>query len=162
MNNLTKIDYNKQKAMAKHRGIDFQLTYEEWLDIWIKSGKADLRGCKAGCYNMGRHNDVGPYALGNVSIIPHEQNIIDANTGNTHALGHKHSILTKNIMSAKSQKTNNANYKGKLIGTHIITGNKIICEGSDELKKHSFNNGAVYACVNGKRKSHLGYTWQRI
>lgn len=57
-----------QKSKAKHRNIGFNLTYEEWLDIWLKSGHFEKRGCKKGCYVMSRINDTGPYKIGNVII----------------------------------------------------------------------------------------------
>ena len=79
MNNLTKQHFGYQRRSAKGRGIDFELTYEEWLDIWMSSGFAHLRGKGTGTYCMARHNDIGPYAVGNVSIITFEQNVIDGN-----------------------------------------------------------------------------------
>ena len=79
MNNLTNRHYHAQKANAKVRGIPFELTYEEWLDIWMSSGFAHLRGKGIGKYCMGRYNDTGPYAVGNVCIIPHEKNVYDGN-----------------------------------------------------------------------------------
>ena len=60
--------YTDQKSKAKHRGIDFNLTFEEWWDIWQKSGKWDQRGIHKGQYVMSRIADKGPYALGNVFI----------------------------------------------------------------------------------------------
>jgi len=81
MNNLTKGHFGYQRRSAKQRNIDFELTYEEWLEIWMSSGFAHLRGKGTGTYCMARHNDIGPYAVGNVSIISFEQNVIDGNKG---------------------------------------------------------------------------------
>ena len=63
-----------QKACAKRRGIDFKLTFEEWFDIWKRSGHFAQRGCRIGEYQMARHNDAGPYAVGNVKIVTSGQN----------------------------------------------------------------------------------------
>jgi len=60
---------------AKRSGTGFELTFEQWLSIWKKSGKLHLRGRGRGRYVMGRNNDSGPYAVGNVKIITHRQNI---------------------------------------------------------------------------------------
>lgn len=60
--------YSCQKSKAKHRGIDFELTFEEWWNIWQQSGKWEQRGCRKGQYVMSRNNDTGPYAVGNVFI----------------------------------------------------------------------------------------------
>jgi hypothetical protein len=67
--------FNAQRASAKRRknpdgsiGIPWELTFEEWWAIWEASGKWEQRGRKRGKYCMCRHNDCGPYAVGNVYI----------------------------------------------------------------------------------------------
>lgn len=72
--------YKGQKRRARLRGIQFDLTYEEWLNIWQISGHFHERGCRKGQYNMARNGDIGPYAVGNVSIIRHEENSREAST----------------------------------------------------------------------------------
>lgn len=71
--------YRNQMARAKHRGIEWNLTFEQWMRIWEESGKWQLRGKGMGKYVMARNGDVGPYSPENVSIIPYEQNATDAN-----------------------------------------------------------------------------------
>lgn len=66
--------YREHRDRAKSRGIGFLLTYEEWWEIWQASGYWGRRGTYRGGYVMGRFGDKGPYAVGNVKIIPHEQN----------------------------------------------------------------------------------------
>jgi len=63
---------------AKTRGIEFELTFDEWLGIWEKSGKFSQRGKKKGQYVMARFGDIGPYAVGNVKIILCSENIQEA------------------------------------------------------------------------------------
>ena len=60
--------YACQKGKAKHRGIDFNLTYEQWFDIWKNSGHLADRGCRQGGYVMSRIKDQGPYEIGNIII----------------------------------------------------------------------------------------------
>lgn len=60
-----------------HR-IKVKLTFEEWLAIWVASGKLHLRGRGGGKFCMGRHDDLGDYEVGNVSILPWEQNSREA------------------------------------------------------------------------------------
>tara|TARA_R110001632_G_scaffold25086_1_gene69213 strand:+ start:87 stop:446 length:360 start_codon:yes stop_codon:yes gene_type:complete len=81
MNNLTKHAYQKQKWLSKKRDISFDLTYEQWLEIWESSGFAHLRGRGRGKYCMARHGDIGPYNVDNVSIISFEQNLSDGHKG---------------------------------------------------------------------------------
>lgn len=79
--NIIKNKYWTQKACAKRRGIGFDLTFEEWWDIWKKSGKWNERGCKKGQYVMSRYKDTGSYTVDNVCIQQHAINISDAQTG---------------------------------------------------------------------------------
>lgn len=67
--------YGLQRNAARQRGIEFLLTFEEWLDIW--GDKLSQRGKGTNRLCMSRHGDVGPYAVGNVSIITHSQNSKD-------------------------------------------------------------------------------------
>lgn len=60
--------YCSAKAQAKRRNINFELSFEEWLAIWIESGKWELRGRTKGCYGMGMTNAVLGYVNGNVYI----------------------------------------------------------------------------------------------
>jgi hypothetical protein len=69
--------YYQHKANAESRGIGFLLTYEEWLKIWMDSGKINQRGSYRGKYVMARFGDIGPYAVGNVKIILHTENLAE-------------------------------------------------------------------------------------
>ena len=73
--------YACQKGKAKHRGIEFNLTYEEWWDIWEKSGKWEERGVNKGQYAMSRYGDQGAYEIGNVFIQPIGENTRQAHIG---------------------------------------------------------------------------------
>ena len=72
--------YTRSKSDAKRRGIEFQLTFEEWKQWWDETGKWQLRGKTKGSYQMCRINDVGPYALSNVYC-----DTVEANSGLPHA-----------------------------------------------------------------------------
>lgn len=63
-----------QRARAQKRGIEFLLTFEEWLKIWMDSGHIHERGKFKHQYCMARNGDCGPYAVGNVSIMTMEKN----------------------------------------------------------------------------------------
>lgn len=68
------------KRKAKRRGIEFLLTFDQWLAIWTESGHFSERGNSDGdCYVMARDGDQGPYAVGNVSIVSHSANVADRN-----------------------------------------------------------------------------------
>ncbi len=66
--------FHTQKSLAKRRGIPFELTFEQWLDVWQASGKLAERGRKKGQYCMARKGDKGAYAVGNVEIILGSEN----------------------------------------------------------------------------------------
>lgn len=73
--------YKAQKSNARTRGIAFFLTFEEWLAIWIESGKLDQRGRGAEKFCMCRNADVGPYEVGNVFIGTGRENVRAGNLG---------------------------------------------------------------------------------
>ena len=56
-----KLDKNKNK-------VDMKLTFEQWLQIWVDSGKIHQRGKRIGEYCMCRKDDIGHYEIGNVYI----------------------------------------------------------------------------------------------
>ncbi|WP_407186703.1 hypothetical protein [Bradyrhizobium centrosematis] len=74
-------DFIEHRVNAKDRGIGFELTFSQWLEIWIASGKVRKRGCRRGQYVMARYGDRGPYAAGNVKIILASENIAEALKG---------------------------------------------------------------------------------
>ena len=65
--------YIEQRRNARVRQIGWELTFVAWWDLWQQSKKWDLRGRGAG-YCMSRLGDVGPYAVGNVEIVPIKEN----------------------------------------------------------------------------------------
>jgi hypothetical protein len=63
---------------AKRRGIDFELSFGEWLNIWLNSGVFHLRGGrKPDQYVLARYGDQGPYAMGNVRVITKRENDLE-------------------------------------------------------------------------------------
>lgn len=56
--------YNKQRSGAKHRGIEFLLTFQEWCNFW--GDDVDRRGSGPDDLQMQRFADTGPYAIGNI------------------------------------------------------------------------------------------------
>lgn len=65
--------YLRQKVHARERGISFLLTFDQWWAIWApqweKRGKDQDQLC------MARFNDIGPYAIDNVAIVPFADNL---------------------------------------------------------------------------------------
>lgn len=74
--------FGQQRDSAKKRGIQWCLTFAQWLDFWRASGKLDLRGRGTGKYVMARDGGRGPYAIGNISAQLYEENCRAARTNN--------------------------------------------------------------------------------
>lgn len=68
--------YNCQKGKAKARGISWEISFEDWWNIWEASGHWNERG-QVG-YQMCRYGDEGPYHKDNVYIATRTQNSLDA------------------------------------------------------------------------------------
>jgi hypothetical protein len=69
--------YLYQRQSSFKRGIAWEITFPEWLSVWLESGKFEQRGVGVGSYCMARHGDAGPYKVGNVSIQTCTQNSRD-------------------------------------------------------------------------------------
>ena len=74
--------YYFQRKNAERRGISWQLTYIQWIRIWIRSGHWKERGRNRGNYCMARFGDKGPYSKLNVKICTVNENISNALVGN--------------------------------------------------------------------------------
>lgn len=95
------------KQRAKRKGISFELTFAQWLKIWLHSGHYYEKGTKRGQYVMSRFNDIGPYSIDNVKIQTVGENTKEAfmtNNSNfirprlgaeNHFYGRKHTEETK-------------------------------------------------------------------
>lgn len=96
------------KGDAKRRGIPFRLTFEEWLGIWMASGRFNQRGNRRGYYVMARYGDRGAYEVGNVRIILFEDNAreyrptLDAKTRT--AAAHRGKIVSAETREKQSAK----------------------------------------------------------
>lgn len=60
--------YTFQKKQANLRGIEWQLTFDEWYTFWQESGHWEERGQQPQQYCMCRYQDIGPYSLDNIYI----------------------------------------------------------------------------------------------
>lgn len=78
MTNTYKNKFDTQKHHAGQRGIDWQLTFEEWLAWW----GSDIvnRGRKSAQLVMARIGDTGPYALSNIKKITVNDNHKEADS----------------------------------------------------------------------------------
>ena len=85
-------EFMQQKHNAKRRNIEFLLTYDEWMKIWLNSGKLHLRGKTRGCYVMSRYGDSGPYSADNVEIKSMSENATESGVGNKYNTGRKQSF----------------------------------------------------------------------
>ena len=108
-----KQQYHNHKARAKRKQIPFELTFDEWLHIWIESGHYNNKGTKRGQYVMSRYGDLGGYTIGNVHIQTVGENTKEAFTTNNsdfikprmgqdnHFYGKKHTEQTINKIKEK-------------------------------------------------------------
>jgi hypothetical protein len=79
--------FNQHRRRAKQSGIEFILTYEEWLQIWEDSGFLEKRGCY-NKYNLGKKHSDETKAL--ISVT---------SKGRKPFLGHKHILESRQRMS---------------------------------------------------------------
>jgi hypothetical protein len=70
--NKAKRGYLTQRKDAKRRGVEFKLSYEEWLEFW--GDDLDLRGRDDHQLCMARYGDTGAYEIGNIKKLTMSQN----------------------------------------------------------------------------------------
>jgi hypothetical protein len=85
---LARRRYHRHKCVAKQRKVPFELSYNEWITIWLESGKYDMMGSGKGKFCMSRCNDVGPYSIDNVFIQLHTDNQIQGVKGRKKTIQH--------------------------------------------------------------------------
>ena len=88
-------EFRTQRNNARRRNIDWQFTYDEWIEWWGED--ITNRGRKNGQLVMARNGDVGPYNVQNVQKLKAEENASDAVKG-------KHKTV-QHISSMKKPKT---------------------------------------------------------
>ena len=92
--------YTQQKSNAKRRRVAFSLTFNEWKQIWLDSGKWNQRGRGAEKYCMCRIEDKGAYSIKNVFIGQGKKNVSEGNIGKPNSLETK----LKKSQAAKGKK----------------------------------------------------------
>jgi len=72
MADLLRAKYNQHKGTAKARGIEFDLSFDDWKQIW--EGNFHKRGTGSGQLGMLRTRDEGGYTKGNVRLGTPKEN----------------------------------------------------------------------------------------
>ena len=109
---LAKRRYREQKNHCTGTKLDkngapvhMKLTFEEWADIWSRSGKWEQRGIHAGTYCMMRKSDIGHYEKGNVTIGLNSTNTSHAKKGGTHSLEHRQKNAAARLGVPRTEET---------------------------------------------------------
>jgi hypothetical protein len=66
-----------QRLQAQHRGIGWELSFEQWWKLWTDSKHWRERGRGKGKYHMARFGDKGPYSITNARITTIEENLAE-------------------------------------------------------------------------------------
>ena len=95
-----------------------------------------------------------------------KQRISALHKGNKWRLGLPTSARQKAIASQVHKGTahaagNTNKRKWVWVGTNIKSGEVVSFSGFNELRSAGFQHSNVIKCINGTRKSHKGYTWQK-
>lgn len=67
--------YQAQRIEAGRRGIEWKLTFQEWVEWW--GDDYSKRGRGPDDLVMGRIGDIGPYSLDNIEKITKRQNCVN-------------------------------------------------------------------------------------
>jgi len=72
INHPERAAYRAQKSRSKRREIEFNLTFNQWVDWW--GNEFEHRGTASQDLCMARIGDTGPYELGNIMKITNCEN----------------------------------------------------------------------------------------
>lgn len=103
MEDKVKRVYRQHRGNAKLRGVEFELTLDEWVNWWEEQLGKDWmkkRGYRRGQYVMARPGDLGPYMLGNIECILAEDNHRNYNHARKPPTGWRHPHLPKDVVLA--------------------------------------------------------------
>lgn len=80
--------------------------------------------------------------------------------------GRKHNEQTLRRISETSQGrclgSKNSQFISEILATNIETGEQRLFCGAKALREFGFIHGKVYQCLNGKRNTHKGHTFERV
>jgi len=159
--------YTQQKSNAKQRGVEFVLTFDEWKQIWLDSGKWEQRGRGAEKYCMCRVGDAGCYQVGNVFIGLGKHNVRDGNLGKSDSeetkrkkseslrgMPHPWNVGKNNAMHRPEVKAKLSaaisgakHYSARMVGTpHGVWGSAVECAKAFRMPEATVN----WRCRNQK------------
>lgn len=84
--------------------IEMHLTFDEWLSIWLASGRLLQRGIGQGQYCMSRKDDLGHYEVPNVFIQLSTQNSREGKLGRPSSLKGRTSPMKGRTQRAETKK----------------------------------------------------------
>lgn len=173
------------RAIKKYGWDNFQhdiVTYcldKETLDAaetyWIKATRSNERefgyNLKSGG-SRGKHSEetrkkMSDAHKGMKSTEESKKKMSISKKGNkNHNYGKSMSEETKLKVSktlfGKNRGNKHPNFKGTIVATNIETGEIIELNGGIDIYEKGFSQSKVTLCIQGKRKSHKGYIFERI
>jgi len=93
-------EYSAQKQNARRRGIEFNFTYQSWIDWW--GNDIVFRGKGADKLVMARKNDQGSYHPDNVIKLYGKDNVSQGNSGRIFSDEHRKNLshsMSKGVIS---------------------------------------------------------------
>ena len=123
--NVQKKTQTRRKPDRNGHRIQVTMTFEEWLQVWVESGKLPLRGNGRGKFCMARKDDLGDYAVGNVEIKACEENSREAKLGRSQTASTRDKMSSSREGVAKSKV-----HKDSIAGAHL-TLPLVVCPHCD-------------------------------
>jgi hypothetical protein len=96
--------FRAHRFNARRRGIEFSLSFAQWLSVWKRSGRWKQRGRGRGKFCLARINDRGAFEAGNICIISFEEN----------GAGHEYSAEERARMS-RARRNRPRNLRGQYV-----------------------------------------------
>jgi DNA invertase Pin-like site-specific DNA recombinase len=130
--------YGRQKRTAAFRGIEWQITFDEWWAWWQEDSRWQRRGAERDQLCMARIGDSGPYAIGNIYCTTKSENMRDA-WGNGRCdgkVGCPHKLSNHDVEQAKAMLAEGSPFKevAKRVGVNRDTLRRYLPDGGGALR----------------------------
>lgn len=117
--NVERKCYSTHKNNAKHRNIEYMLTFEEWSTIWKDSGKWEQRGRATDQFVLGRLDNSKPFSVDNCVVRTQSENMSASSKGKPK------SANTKRLMALAKLGTSHTDLHNKRISDSQIEAAKV-------------------------------------
>lgn len=143
--------FSRKKSNAKRKGIEFLLSYEQYVHLVESAGLVASDIGRKGGYDLARYGDEGPYSIDNCRFITHGDNIRERKVSDK-MRAHQTALL-KGIYERRAQLSpEERSAKAKAAAANRI-------RPAESLLREAARIASLHPSYAGPRNSQFGTFW---